>query len=149
MKTTSTHKEITPPGIKIHVEHVKNLTQQFLDMVLILFLMILQDISINDLPSTDKVTEAAVVTDMVRASELGMSQYKAFITDRLIKGTVKFYNPINRKKLQTGIKKFKKSPRPHCVKSVRIRSSSGPYSPAFGLKTDQKNSKYGRFSRKA
>ena len=65
MKTTSTHKEITPPGIKIHVEHVKNLTQQFLDMVLILFLMILQDISINDLPSTDKVTEAAVVTDMV------------------------------------------------------------------------------------
>ena len=109
--------------------------------------MILQDISINDLPSTDKVTEAAVVT-MVRASELGMSQYKAFITDRLMKGTVKLCNPINRKKLQTGIKKFKKSPRPHCVKRVRIRSFSGPYSPAFGLKTDQKNSKYGRFSHK-
>ena len=48
----------------------------------------------------------------------------------------------------------------HCVKSVRIRSYSGPYFPAFGLnaerspysvqmqeKTDQNNSEYGHFSR--
>ena len=27
----------------------------------------------------------------------------------------------------------------HCVKSVRIRSYSGPYFPAFGLNTDQNN----------
>ena len=35
----------------------------------------------------------------------------------------------------------------HFVESVRIRSFSGPYFPAFELKTDQKNSKYGHFSR--
>ena len=35
----------------------------------------------------------------------------------------------------------------HCVKSVRIRSYSGPDFPAFGLKTDQNNSKYGHFKR--
>ena len=51
----------------------------------------------------------------------------------------------------------------HCVKSVCIRSFSGPYFPAFGLNTeryeylfvfspngentDQKNSKYGHFLR--
>ena len=35
----------------------------------------------------------------------------------------------------------------HCVKSVRIRSFSGPYFPAFGLNTDQKNFEYGQFSR--
>ena len=52
----------------------------------------------------------------------------------------------------------------HCVKSVRIRSFSGPHFPAFGLNkeeilrispysvrirenTDQKNSEYGHFSR--
>ena len=29
----------------------------------------------------------------------------------------------------------------HCVKSVRIRSYSGPCFPAFGLNTDQNNSK--------
>ena len=33
------------------------------------------------------------------------------------------------------------------LKSVRIRSFSGPYIPAFGLNTDQNNSKYGHFLR--
>ena len=37
----------------------------------------------------------------------------------------------------------------HCVKSVHIRSCSGPYFPAFGLKTDQNNSEYGHFLRSA
>ena len=32
----------------------------------------------------------------------------------------------------------------HCVKSLRICSYSGPYFPAFGLKTGQNNSEYGR-----
>ena len=35
----------------------------------------------------------------------------------------------------------------HCVKSVRIRSYSGPFFPTFGLNTDQINSEYGHFSR--
>ena len=35
----------------------------------------------------------------------------------------------------------------HCVKSVQIRSFSGPYFPAFGLNTEQKNSVFGHFSR--
>ena len=33
----------------------------------------------------------------------------------------------------------------HCVKSVGIRSFSGPYFPAFGLNTNQKNSECGHF----
>ena len=33
----------------------------------------------------------------------------------------------------------------HSVKSVRIRTYSGPCFPALGLKMDQNNSKYGRF----
>ena len=35
----------------------------------------------------------------------------------------------------------------HCVKSVGIRSFSGPYSVRMREKTDKKNSKYGHFSR--
>ena len=35
----------------------------------------------------------------------------------------------------------------HCVKSVGIWSFSGPHFPALGLNTDQKNFKYGYFSR--
>ena len=34
-----------------------------------------------------------------------------------------------------------------CVKSVCIRSFSGPYSVQMLIYTDQKNSKYGHFSR--
>ena len=33
-----------------------------------------------------------------------------------------------------------------CVKSVRIRNFSGPYFPAFGINTDQKNFEYRHFS---
>ena len=33
----------------------------------------------------------------------------------------------------------------HYAESVRIRSYSGPYFPAFGLNTDQNNSEYGHF----
>ena len=35
----------------------------------------------------------------------------------------------------------------HCVKRVLVRSFSGSYLSAFGLNTDQKNSKYEQFSR--
>ena len=35
----------------------------------------------------------------------------------------------------------------HCVNSVRLRSYSLPYYPAFGLNTDQKNPEYGHLSR--
>ena len=35
------------------------------------------------------------------------------------------------------------------MKSIRIRSFSGPYFNAFGLNTGQKNSEYGHFSRSA
>ena len=35
----------------------------------------------------------------------------------------------------------------HCVKSVRIRSFSGPYSVRMREYTDQKNSEYEHFSR--
>ena len=35
----------------------------------------------------------------------------------------------------------------HCVKSIRIRSYSGPHFPTFGLNTDQNNYEYGHFLR--
>ena len=35
----------------------------------------------------------------------------------------------------------------HRVKSVRVRSYSGPYFPAIGLNTDQNNTEYGHFLR--
>ena len=91
MKTDSKHKEITPRGIKNHAEHVKNLKQKLCGYGI--------DPFSNDAPrylATDKIIEAAIVSDIIRAPELGLSQYKAFINDRFIKGTVKFYIPIKK-----------------------------------------------------
>ena len=39
--------------------------------------------------------------------------------------------------------------KPHCVKSARIRSFSGPHFSVLGLNTEKKNSEHGHFSRSA
>ena len=104
MKTGLTHKEISPRGIKIHVEHVKNLKQKLCGYDIDLF----SNDALRHLP-TGETIEAAIVTDIIRAPELGFSQYKAFINDRLIKRTVKFYTPIKKTKLNIRIKKMKRS----------------------------------------
>ena len=76
MKSGSKNKEITPRRIKFHVEHVKNLKQKLCGYGIVPFS--------NDAPRhlpTGKIIEAAIVSDIIRAPELGLSQYKAFIND--------------------------------------------------------------------
>ena len=58
---------------------------------------------------TGKIIEAAIVSDVIPAPELGLSQYKAFINHRFIEETVKFYTSVKKNKLNTGIKKMKRS----------------------------------------
>ena len=67
--------------MKIHVQHVKNLKQKLFGYDI--------DPFSNDAPRhllTGKVIEAAIVSDIIPASELGLSQYKAFINADLSKG---------------------------------------------------------------
>ena len=88
----------------LHVEHVKNLKQKLSGYGI--------DPFSNDAPRhlpTGKIIEATIVSDIIRVAELGLSQYKAFINDRLIKGTVTFYIPTKKNKLNTGIQKMKRS----------------------------------------
>ena len=58
MKMGSKHRELTPRGIKIHVEHVKSLKQRHL--------------------LATEIIEAATVSDIIRALEARVSQYKAY-----------------------------------------------------------------------
>ena len=61
--------------------------------------------------TTDKIIEAEIVSDIIQAPELLVSQYKAFINDRPIKGAVS--SPIKKNKywnkgaVSTPIKKNK------------------------------------------
>ena len=75
----------------------------------------------NDAPrhlSTSKVIEAETVSDIIQAPELRVSQYKAFIHDRPIKGTVSSILPIWKNKLNTGTKKKKRS---HQAEDILIK----------------------------
>ena len=55
-------------------------------------------------------TDDSIVNDMLRAPKVGMTQFKAFIEERLVKGNLSFFSPIKKNKFQTGIKKKKKTP---------------------------------------
>ena len=106
MKTSSKHKEITPRGKRLHFEHVNSLKSK------------LRDYGTNPFSSgpprnisSGREIEDYIVNDMSRALEIGMKQFKAFVEDRLVQGTVSFFSPVKKNKLQTGIKKQKKTPK--------------------------------------
>ena len=97
MELGSKHTGLITRGIKIHVEHVRIWNKNCGI-----------DPFSNDAPRhlpTNKIIEAAIVSDIFRAPELSISQYKAFINDRLIEETVNLYIPI--KKNNSGIKKMR------------------------------------------
>ena len=58
--------------------------------------------------------------------------------------TLIFYQKYFYDKMESRIFNFDMT---HCIKGVRIRSYSGPHFSAFGLNTDQNNSKCGLFVR--
>ena len=104
MKIGSKHKEITPRGIKIHVEHVKNLKRKLCGYGIDPF----SNDARRHLP-TGKIIEGAFFSEIIRAPEMVLPQHKTFMNDRLIKGTVKSYTPVKKNKLNTGTKKMKRS----------------------------------------
>ena len=76
--------------MKIHVQHVTNLKQKLYGYDI--------DPFSNDAPRhlpTGKVTEAIIFFDIIRASELGLSQYKAFKWQTYQRDS-KFLHPIKK-----------------------------------------------------
>ena len=63
--------------------------------------------------TTGKELDHQVVTDMLRAPDIGSNKYKQFVEDRLVKQTltVDFFQPIKKLKLRTGLSKQTKQPR--------------------------------------
>ena len=61
--------------------------------------------------TTGKDLDHQVVTDMLRALDMGSEKYKQFVEDRLVKQTVDLFQPIKKLKLRTGLSKQAKQPR--------------------------------------
>jgi hypothetical protein len=98
--TSAVHKESTASAKELHVRHVSKLKQK------------LEDYQIDPFGSgaarhitTGKELDHQVVTDMLRAPDIGSEKYKQFVEDRLVKQTVDFFQPIKKLKLRTGLSK--------------------------------------------
>jgi hypothetical protein len=104
--TSAVHKESTASAKELHVRHVSKLKQK------------LEDYQIDPFGSgaarhitNGKELDHQVVTDMLRAPDIGSEKYKQFVEDRLVKQTVDFFQPIKKLKLRTGLSKQAKQPR--------------------------------------
>ena len=89
MKTSSKHKEITTRGKRLHFEYVNSLKSKLRDYGTNPFSSGLP----NNI-SNGREIEDYIVNDMSRALEIGMKQFKAFVEDRLVQGTVSFFAPV-------------------------------------------------------
>ena len=106
IKSSSKHKEITDRGKKLHQEHVKSLKKILVGYG--------TDPFSSDPPkciSTGSEIPDDIVADMIRAPQLGESQYKDFVLKRLVSNTIGFFTPIKKNKLKTGIEKTKNTPK--------------------------------------
>ena len=106
IKSSSKHKEITDRGKKLHQEHVKSLKKILVGYG--------TDPFSSDPPkciSTGSEIPDDIVADMIRAPQLGESQYKDFVLKRLVSNTIGFFTPIKKNKSKTGIEKRKNTPK--------------------------------------
>ena len=100
LTTDSHHKETTQSEMKRHSQHVKNLKDQ---------LKKYNTDPFDDSPAkqltTGKIIDAKIIQGLLDAEKIGNSRYLEFVAERLVKGTKKFFDPIKKTNLDTGIKR--------------------------------------------
>ena len=89
MSTSTTHKEVTPGAKRLHGSHVHDLKQK--------------RHSYNISPfaagparnvTTGEEIDSSVIKGLLDSPKLGDKKFQEFVTERLVKGTVDFYDPI-------------------------------------------------------
>ena len=104
IKTSSKHKELTPVGKKMHATHVKSLKHQLLGYRVDPF---------SNQPSkcfsTGVEIEPTVYKDLINAEQIGQEKFNEFVKERLVNGTVGFFEAIKKNNLKTEIVKLKKT----------------------------------------
>lgn len=106
LKVSSTHKEITDSGKKTHHSHVNSLKKKLYDYGTDPF----NDGLAKEFTSGCELSET-IIDGLLKAPETGNKRFKEFVKLRLVDKTVSFFEPISKLKLETGIKKTKKTPR--------------------------------------
>ena len=116
LTTDSHHKETTQSEMKRHSQHVKNLKDQLKRYNNDLF----GDGPVKQL-TTGKITDAKIMQGLLDAEKIGNSKYLGFVAERLVKGTKKFFDPIIKTNLDTGIKRKPQANKVSAIKEDRQR----------------------------
>ena len=74
--------------------------------------------------TTGKIIDAKIIQGSLDAEKIGNSKYLEFVAERLMEGTKKFYNPIKKTNLDTGIKR-----KPRANKACEVKEDRQ----AFGI----------------
>ena len=99
MKTSSKHKEVAPRVKRLHNEHVRSLKNK------------LRGYGVDPFSTGFPKHISKGIEINTSVAKIGMTQFKSFVEERLVKGTVNFFAPIKKNKLQTGVKIKKKAPK--------------------------------------
>ena len=97
IKLSSTHKEVTDSGKKLHQKHVYSLKKKLYDYQIDLF----SSDSAKVLTSGAEINEG-IIKDLLNAPDVGNDKYKEFVKLRLVEQSVSFFDPIKRQNIDTG-----------------------------------------------
>ena len=102
LNTSNEHKESTYGAKDMHRKHVQDLKKKLSAYKADPF----GERNARDI-STGKEVDHNIIEGLINSGERGNELLKGFIQTRLIDGTVKFYDPIKKVNLDTGLKKKK------------------------------------------
>ena len=69
--------------------------------------------------TTGKIIDAKIIQGLLDADKIGNSKYLEFVAERLVKGTKKFFEPIKKANLDTGIKRKPQANKTPAIKEGR------------------------------
>ena len=114
LTTDSHHKETKQGEMKRHSQHVKKLKD---------LLKKYNTDPFGDGPAKQltagKISDAKIIQGLLDAEKIGNSKYLKFVAERLVKGTKKFFDPIKKANLDTGIKKKPRANKASLIKEDR------------------------------
>ena len=69
--------------------------------------------------TTEKIIDAKIIQGLLDAEKIGNSKYLEFVAERLVKGTKKFFDPIKKTNLDTGVKRKLRANKASAIKEDR------------------------------
>ena len=106
LQTNSCHKECTLGARKLHVSNMKALKQQ----LQIYGCNPFAEVNARDITTGEELPKD-IIENLLNAGSIGNEKYLSFVTERLVKGTKGFFEPIAKLQIALGIKSKKKTPK--------------------------------------